>query len=124
MIADGHTMRVAGQILQHTLGTAERSLGVHYPLPGGQRRQPACESVGISPTAEASLRKRLPQQGQVLSPEHATEYAHRQEETGPARPPTGRGLDDSLSVARQATPRHDTMHMRMVVQVLPPGVQH
>ena len=35
-VGDGNPMRVAGQVLQHMLGAAERGLGVDHPLRSAQ----------------------------------------------------------------------------------------
>jgi len=44
-VGDGDPMRVAGQILQHMLGSAERRLGVDHPLLTSQASKQKVEGV-------------------------------------------------------------------------------
>src|SRR5437016_12305919 len=53
---------------------------------------------------------------QEQTPEQAREHANWQKEAGPAGNP-------SLAVRRYAAARNDTVHMRMVLEVLAPAVQ-
>ena len=53
---------------------------------------------------------------QEQAPEQTREHANRQKEAGPAGNP-------SLAVRRYAAARNDTVHMRMVLEVLAPAVQ-
>jgi hypothetical protein len=46
MVADRHPVRVAGQVLEHALGTAERRLGVDHPFLVPQTRLPGRELLG------------------------------------------------------------------------------
>src|SRR6266545_3531085 len=50
------------------------------------------------------------------APQQTREHANRQKEAGPAGNP-------SLAVWRYAAARNDTVHMRMVLEVLAPAVQ-
>ena len=63
-----------------------------------------------------SLIEGTAKQSQKLTPEHAAEHAHRQEESGPAG-------DPARAIESQPASRHDAMHMRMVLEVLAPGVE-
>ena len=63
-----------------------------------------------------SLIEGAAKQSQELAPEHAAEHAHRQEESRPAG-------DPARAVGSEPTSRHDAMHMRMVLEVLAPGVE-
>ena len=51
------------------------------------------------------------------TPEQPREHAHGQEETGTAGDPV-------FAVRGDAAARYHAMHVRMMLQVLPPGVQH
>jgi hypothetical protein len=53
---------------------------------------------------------------QEQAPEKTREHANRQKEAGPAGNP-------SLAVRRYAAAWNDTVHMRMVLEVLAPAVQ-
>ena len=59
----------------------------------------------------------LQEEGQHLAPEEAAEYAYRQEEARSAGNPTG-------MIEGEATGGDETMQVRMVPQVLTPGVEY
>jgi hypothetical protein len=52
MIRDGHTMGVAGQIVQDVLRAAERRLGVHDPILAKERAEKRVECSFFSPVIE------------------------------------------------------------------------
>src|SRR5713101_7246857 len=47
VVGDGDTMRVAAEIIQHAIGTAEWRFRVDYPFTVMERRQIAGEALGI-----------------------------------------------------------------------------
>ena len=59
----------------------------------------------------------LLEEGQHLAPEESAEYAHRQEETRSAGDPTG-------VVEGEPTGGNEAMQVRMVAQVLAPGMEY
>ena len=61
--------------------------------------------------------ERLLQVVQEQAPKHPRQHPDRQEEARSAGDPT-------LAVRRDATTGNEAVHMRVVHQVLPPGVQH
>ena len=61
--------------------------------------------------------ERLLQVVQEQAPEHPRQHPDRQEEPRPAG-------DPALPVRRDAAARNEKMNVRVVQQVLPPGVQH
>src|ERR1035438_9584651 len=105
------------------LGSAEGRLGIDYPLFAAQQAQQGVEltwlsQVGCSAeTTEFSFLISLLEEGQHLAPEEAAEYAHRQKEAGSACDPAG-------MIEGESTGRYQAMQVRMVAQVLAPGVEH
>ena len=116
-------MGVAAEIGQHLLGAAERRLGIDDPVDAPQLVEPVGEGRGLGEAGEVAEEAQLAgvEGGlQVLEEqpaEQAREHAHRQEEAGPAG-------DPARAVEREAAARHDAMDVRMMVQVLAPGVEH
>ena len=89
-------------------------------------REPDRERRRIAQTIrkhESAFVEEAAQAVAILRAEHAAEHADRQEVPRPARHPLRRGVDAALRVARQAATSDDAMHVRMMVQVLAPGVQ-
>ena len=130
VIADGHAMRVAGQVLQHLLRSAERRLGVDHPVLGVQRRQPGREARRRSGAAVPATRARPLVEARARSPARNlprnTRLSTRTGRKKPGRHATQRGdaSTSPLRIARQAAAGDDAVHVRMMVQVLAPGVQH
>ena len=122
-VRDGDAVSVAGQILQHMLGSAEGWLGIDDPLFAAQQAQQRVEltwlrQVGCRAKAtELSFFISLQEEGQHLAPEEAAEYAYRQEEARSAGNPTG-------MIEGEAPGGDETMQVRMVPQVLTPGVEY
>ena len=116
-------MGIAAEIGQHLLGAAEGRLGVDHPLDPAQRAQPMGEGCGsgeageLAEEAEFAGLERRAQLVEEQPAEEPREHADRQEEAGPAG-------DPARAVRRQAAAGHDAMDVRMVVQVLAPGVEH
>ena len=57
-VGDGNPVRVAGQILQHMLGSAERRLGVDHPLSSGAGLQAGSEmrvALRVQPACRGSI---------------------------------------------------------------------
>src|SRR6185312_15975649 len=119
---DGHPMGVAAEIVEYLLRTAEWSLGVDDPFDAAQRVQmfgERCRLGEWGQLTEEAQRAGIEDGRQPLQEQPAIEpgeYADRQEESGPAC--------DPASFARQAATRHDAVHMRVMEQVLSPGMQH
>jgi hypothetical protein len=57
------------------------------------------------------------EEGEQLAAEHAAEHAHGEEEPMPGCQPTG-------VIERQPVSRNEAVQVRMMTQVLRPGVQH
>jgi hypothetical protein len=112
VVGDGHAMRVASEIAEHMMRTAERWLGVDDPVLTEQGAQEGAEGLFVFQPLERSGESELVllesafQAGDELAAEDATEYVDRQEE-GIA------GMDPLLAVGRETTGRDDTVEVRM-----------
>ena len=121
-VGDGDAVGVAGQILQHMLGPAEGWFGVHHPLLVAQEVEQRVKwSVGQDPPGsrktKLSARISVLEEGQHLAAEHAAEHMHGQKEVGP-------GCDPAGVIESQTAGGNETVQMRMMSQVLRPGVQY
>ena len=65
---------------------------------------------------ELSLIEGVTEQREELAPEHAAEHAHREEEAWLT-------FDPVRAIGRDSASRHHAVHMRVVFEVLAPGVQ-
>ena len=85
---------------------------------GGERRRLARPRPASSPKKPRIAGfEGSPQLVEEQPAEEPREHADRQEEAGPAG-------DPSRAIERQSAARHDAMDVRMMVQVLAPGVEH
>src|SRR5258705_12026180 len=86
MIRDGNAMRIARQVMENVLRTAEGRLGVHHPVLTEQRAKKRaegrllCEGLKSAGEAQLSFSESFLQPGGELSSEDAAEHLHRQEE--------------------------------------------
>ena len=122
-VGDRDPVGVAGEVGQHLLGPGERCLGVDHPLPPplgskvgseeGRLHEPGeiAEELDLAPAVH--LREAVEEQ----APEQTREHPYRQEEARPAGGPTA-------AIEGDAAGRHDAVHVRVVVECLPPAVQH
>jgi hypothetical protein len=116
-IGDGHTMRVARQVVEYRLGACEWRLGVDHPLGLGQRRKPLapglgyCQRLARALHAEGALRGGLAERSEEGAAEKTTEDAYRQEEA------LGAG-DPRRAIYRQPTCRNQAMEMGMMTTTL------
>src|SRR5882724_5176800 len=112
LIGDGHAMRVAAQIIQYLLRTAEGWLGVDHPFLLFQRSQ-VCSQIPVEEELPAAMN--FSQAFQKQPAEQAAEYTHGEKEAGSAGHP--------LTVGREPASRHDAVQVRMEMKVLSPGVK-
>src|SRR5580704_15727918 len=116
-------MRIAGQILEHVLGTTKGRFGVDDPLGLTELVQPGMKASRVSQLRQLSAELKLafsPSRFQIreqLAPEQAAEDSDGEEEFSPAR-------DPARPIQSQPSSGDHAMHMRMMEQVLAPGVKH
>ena len=121
-VGDGHPMRVAPEVVEDPLRPAKRRLGVDHPVGPDRRRDIPGEGSGVLQLGqgvvelERARREGLLQHRQEPPAEQPRQHPHGQEEARPAG-------DPALAIRREAPARHHTVQMRMVQQVLAPGVQ-
>jgi hypothetical protein len=122
-VGDGHTMRVAGQILQHMFGPAKRRFCVDHPVGSVHSLQPTFKASGIREISEApaeldsSVGIGFSQRGQKPTSEAAAQDSHGQEKVRAA-------IDPSRSIQRDPSGWDHTMDMGMEQQVLTPRMKH
>ena len=123
VIRDGNAVGIAAQVAQHLVRAAEGWLGVDHPFDSAAGLHQTCKGVGIvqflKRTVEVELSRgtRLLQAAEEYPSEKATEYAHGKEEFRATANP-------AATVHRQAAAGDDAMQVRVMLQVLPPGVQY
>lgn len=71
----------------------------------------------VAEKGELALAVRLTKKSQELAAEEAAQHTHWKKEAVPARHPPG-------TVERDAAARHDAVDVRVMMQVLPPSVEH
>lgn len=92
-VGDRHPMRVAGEILEHHLRSAERSLGIDDPLFANGALEAMLPGVVLSERSELAVQLQfspavcLLEQGDELAAEDAAEDTHREEEVAVCRNP-------------------------------------
>lgn len=95
VVGNGDSMRVAGQVLENVIRTAERRLGVNYPLLPGDGFEKRCEVRFLSERralpkeGQLMVVERLPQTVRELASKNSAEHFHRQEEAGSGANPAG-----------------------------------
>jgi hypothetical protein len=114
---------VSGEILEHLLGTAERRLGVNDPVLDLKGLEPAFPCLGmleLEKVAEEAKSLLLPSSlktGEKLTAEQPTQESNGKKESVSA-------TDPALFIQAQSSAGNDAMEMRVVMEVLAPGVQN
>ena len=121
-IADSYPMRVAGEVLENLLRACQRRFSVDHPLrlpqgrnklaPGHRGRQ----GLALPMKAYNALSCSVTQGREKGAAEAATEHLNWEEEVAGARQP-------SRAIYGEATGEDQTMHMRMMMELLAPGMQ-
>ncbi len=122
IVGDGNPMRVATEILEDVLGSAKWWLGEYHPLSLPHRSQILGEGTGslkrfkrVEEAQEAGVKGAL-QLRQKQPAKQPREYAHRQEEPRAAGEPV-------FAIGTQAAARNHAMQMRVMEQILAPGMK-
>ena len=112
-VGDGDAMGIAAEIIQHLLGSAERSLGVDDPANAAQRPQPGSEhgwrgqARQIAKEPELARIERRLEAGQEKPAVETRQHFDRQKEAGAA-------ADPAAPVRRWPATRHDAVDMGMM----------
>ena len=121
-VGDRHAMSVLAKITERVLRPSEGAFGVNHPLGAEQRAKPRREGFRIvkcgerSVEAEFMLRMQLFESIDELAPKHFSEHLDRQEE------PWLR-IDPSRVIGSETAGGHHTVYMRMMLELLVPGVE-
>src|SRR5215472_335091 len=122
-IRNGNPVGVACQVLQHMVGTAERGLGIDHPLLAAQLGEHGVEACGASQRSQSTGKAQLLvsvsllEKGQHLAAEQAPQHRHGQQESGAAGDPAG-------VIQRESARRNQAVQVRMMTQLLAPGMEH
>ena len=109
--------------MQNVCGTAEGRLGIDDPVLTEQGTDQGSEQLGIPERLVVSVKSEFPlpegplEAGHKLAPKHAAENLPRQKERIV-------GLNPARVIGGQTTRRNHAVDMRMMLQVLSPGVEH
>src|SRR5215469_7827291 len=123
MIGDGHSVRVAADVIHHLLWSGEGGLSVDDPVHVSHRIEMTAESLRISQGLERSEELQLARVESLLqilqeqSTEQAGQHPHRQEEARAAGDPPG-------SIEGDSAARNDTMEVGMKNQGLSPTMEY
>lgn len=122
LVGDGDPVGVAGEVLEHLLGAAEGRLGVDHPVFGVEVFSPAfpagawSQGLELAMEGEFSLVESLLEVAEELASKEATQDADGEKEVGA-------GDDPASGIERQPATRDHCVNMRVVVEVLAPGMQ-
>lgn len=122
-IGNRDAMGVAAEIGRYQLGTPEGGFGIDDPFDAPQCIEPVgegsgfCERRGFSEEAEPAGGERGAELGQEQPAKEPREHPHREEEAGTT-------ADPALAVERGSAARHDAVGVRMMLEVLAPGMEH
>src|SRR5690348_3012014 len=123
VVGDGDAMGIAPNIIQNLLRPGERPLGKDHPV-GGMGWRPIaperCRLLQVAVSREEvqfTGAEGLLQMVQEQAAEHLRQHPDRQEEVWPRGNP-------ARAVWRDAAARNQAVQMRVVHEILAPGVQH
>ena len=123
VVGDGDAMRIAGQVVEDMFRPSEGSFGVDHPILTEQRPQKSMEGFLFADPFQASGEHQFPvteselETGNELAAEYAAQHLYRQEE-GIAR------VNPALVIGRETTRWDHAVDMRVMLEILAPGVEH
>jgi hypothetical protein len=123
VIGDGDAMRIAAEVVENMLRAAEGRFAVDDPVLAEQLAEERGESLGWSKKLQATVEAELfpgkgaLESGDELAPEDTTEHFDGKKEAL-AR------VDPARVVEAEPARRNDAVDMRMMFQLLVPGMEH
>jgi len=123
VIRDRHAVGVPREVWQDMLGSAEGGFGVDHPLLAKERTEEGAkrpvigERLEVAREDEGAVCKRRPEAGDKLAAKHAAQLPDGQEE------PMA-GTYPPCAIGRESPDGNDAVDMRVVQQILSPGVEH
>src|SRR6266404_662435 len=123
LVGDGHSVGVAAQIFDYLRGSAKGRLGVDHPVllsQGSQVRGKPCsvpQRLDLAEKGKLAVDERLVERFEQQAPEQARQDAYGKKEARPAS-------DPACLVRTQAAAGNHAVQVRMMPQVLAPGVQN
>jgi hypothetical protein len=122
VVGDRHAMSVLAKITERVLRPSKGAFGVDHPLGAEQRTKPRREGFRIakcckrSVKAEFMLGMQLFEGIDELAPKHFSEHLDRQEELWLR-------IDPSRVIGSETAGGYNTVYMRMMMELLVPGVE-
>jgi len=122
MVGDGHAMGVTAEILQHIFRAAEGRLQLHHPLFSKQCSSPSgeglgiCQQLQIGMEVELTILKSLFESVDEFAAEDFAQNFFRKKVVFLRIDPTG-------VIGREAAGGHDTMNVRVKIELLAPTMQ-
>jgi hypothetical protein len=122
MVGDGHTMGVSAQVVEDVLGAPERRFAVDDPVPAEEWAQERGESFGrgerLQPTMEAQLTF-----GESAFQRRDELAAKNPSQNRKGKKEAATGGEPAAVVGGESAGGDHTMDMRMMLQLLVPGVE-
>jgi hypothetical protein len=122
MVGDGHTMGVSAQVVEDVLGAPERRFAVDDPVPAEEWAQERGESFGRGERLQLTMETQLSfgesvfQSSDELAPKNSCQNGKGKKEAATGREP-------AAVVGGESAGGDHTMDMRMMLQLLVPGVE-
>ena len=122
MVRDGHTMSVSAQVVEDILGTPERRFAVDDPVPAEEWAQEGRESFWrgerfqLTMEAQLTFGESVFESGDELAPKDPSQNRKGEKEVAT-------GTEPALVVGGESAGGDHTMDMRMMLQLLVPGVK-
>lgn len=122
VVGDGDAMSIPAQVVEHLTGTTEGRLGIDHPLLTTQAVKQTLESTWFGQMSERAMKREVPL---LVSPrelfaeetaKETREYPDRQKEVLAT-------TDPALVIKRETTTRDHAMKVRMMAQILAPGME-
>ena len=123
LVRDGDAMSVARQIFEDLGGAAKRRFGIDHPITGLEVTKQAAPVPAVGQGSELPVKAEgttvtgRSQVGEELPPKEPTQDPHRQQEALATWHP-------ATAIERNPSARYHAVDVGMVVEILPPGVQH
>jgi hypothetical protein len=114
---------VSGEVLEHLLGPTERGLGVNDPVFASKGLEPTVPCLGMFEFVKVAVETKLMlvvgalKSGKKLSAEEPAQESNGKKESGATAHP-------ALFIQAQSSAGNDAMEMRVMMEILPPGVQN
>jgi len=122
MVGDGHTMSVGAQVVEDILGAPERRLAINDPVPAEEWTQEGSESFGRGERLQLTVKAQLTF-GESVFQSRDELAAKNSSQNRKGKKEAATGGEPALVVGGESAGGDHTMDMRMMLQLLVPGVE-